>query len=100
MHFDLGWNFLLDAGSTSQWEHFEGNGQNISSEKYAWLEEVGRYPGLHRLVIREQIKHPRGLMFHKMIWDVPRRLGAICECAGVRLEVWLRKPIEGKSYLP
>lgn len=87
---------LFDVSIRSEWEHFEASGQYAGSEIYAWLEEIveykDRYPNLNRMTITEQIKHPRAFMFDRILWDIPTRLGAVFEAAGVNLKVFLRRP--------
>jgi hypothetical protein len=62
------------------------------------VEYKDRFSSLKRITITEQVKHPRAFMFDRILWDIPARLGAVFEAAGVDLKVFLRRPKKGRGW--
>ena len=74
----------------------------VSAEKYTWLTELAlhknRYPGLAHVTISEdteifyEVGRQEPWTPHQ--WDLPLQLRAAYDTAGIRLEVFLRKPVD------
>lgn len=78
------------------WKAFDAGGQYVEAWKYKWLEEIAEHkatssPNLRIVTVREIWKHPRSLHTAKQ-WKSPETLERRYKEAGVRLEVWIRKP--------
>lgn len=68
----------------------------MEASNYAWIEELAVHvPNLKRLVIKEQIKHPRGFLYAASVWrQLPATLESAFEAAAISAEIVTRKPLE------